>query len=468
MNRLSSGIEALATLTNGFSSIKACSACALAEKVIETISCWKNEQIKSYINVICEALLLATGKTDNNLKCQFHNKLVFNWGLASINIINKGKERIVRLPRTIKMNDAIKYIALLNENKTIQTKLLHAYFQLIISDEQYEEQLYSLGMAYLEAKARGGEKSLLCPFAIFYSRGSITAIQGHIPETILRGYMRDWGMLENVDFNVNDVDFEEILGTENVNIGIKKRKYDFILPYNGNFSCKKIFIQCQFYAGDSGSVSHKVVDQTDSSRNATIQRFPNAVFVEYLDGAGYYASLNGDLRKMLLKPTTKTFFQIKTAPIKLRRELQNIHFLTLLDIEHAIVGSDGNCNRVRQLLLDEGYDCKDIEQTIDLFISMNLIHKNGDSLSVAEIRKPLIRRFCMLDTIANEGETQTDDNRNKGTLLIPGYSTLYGLLMSRITESVLSIKQAGQLWVSPQDAVDDIQWLIEKGFVKIY
>lgn len=46
-----------------------------------------------------------------------------------------------------------------------------------------------------------------------------------------------------------------------------ERKYDFIIPYQSRESGLKIFIQSQFYAGDSGSVSHKVVDQTDSSRS---------------------------------------------------------------------------------------------------------------------------------------------------------------------------------------------------------
>jgi hypothetical protein len=71
----------------------------------------------------------------------------------------------------------------------------------------------------------------------------------------------------------------------------KTRAYDFILPYKTEGWEPKLFVQCQFYAGDSGSVSHKVVDQTRSSRPLTLVDYPNARFVEYLDGAGYYASL---------------------------------------------------------------------------------------------------------------------------------------------------------------------------------
>lgn len=113
------------------------------------------------------------------------------------------------------------------------------------------------------------------------------------------------------------------------------------MPYRSRDDGAKIFIQSQFYAGDSGSVSHKVVDQTDSSREVTIKKFPQAVFIEYLDGAGYFSALNGDLQRMLAKPTTKNFIQINSAPLKLRRELQGIDFITTLEIEHAIIMTDG-------------------------------------------------------------------------------------------------------------------------------
>lgn len=91
---------------------------------------------------------------------------------------------------------------------------------------------------------------------------------------------------------------------------------------------QKSLYRANFMLAIPGSVSHKVVDQTDSTREVTLQKYPDAVFVEYLDGAGYFSSLNGDLRKMLAKPTTKDFIQIRTAPLKLRRALQGILFLT--------------------------------------------------------------------------------------------------------------------------------------------
>lgn len=67
---------------------------------------------------------------------------------------------------------------------------------------------------------------------IFQSRGSITATQGHIPETILREYMKEWGLKENEDFNTSDVEVGEILDGVEVDSKLKKRKYDFIVILN--------------------------------------------------------------------------------------------------------------------------------------------------------------------------------------------------------------------------------------------
>ena len=85
---------------------------------------------------------------------------------------------------------------------------------------------------------------------------------------------------------------------------------------------------------------------------------------EYLDGAGYFSSLNGDLRKMLAKPSTKDFIQIATAPLKLRRELQGINFLTTLEIEHAILMTGGRKVDVIEKLLKDGYSVDEIDTAL--------------------------------------------------------------------------------------------------------
>lgn len=214
-----------------------------------------------------------------------------------------------------------------------------------------------------------------------------------------------------------------------------------------------MFVQSQFYAGDSGSVSHKVVDQTDSSREVTLKKYPQAVFVEYLDGAGYFSSLNGDLRKMLAKPSTKNFIQITTAPLKLRRELQGINFLTTLEIEHAILMTGGKKDDVIEKLHNDGYSIDEINTALKAAI-------------ISSDRESIVRKYCILDTIANYGQPIPADS-TAGYLTVPGYSTYWGMLQADVIKRALEIApMLNSLWRSHLEPFDDIQWLLEKGFVK--
>ncbi|MFW2125205.1 hypothetical protein ACG94O_20145, partial [Acinetobacter ursingii] len=93
-------------------------------------------------------------------------------------------------------------------------------------------------------------------------RGSVSASGGHVTESILREKLSNIGLRADIDYNNNDV---KIGDDEIIEDGKRKKKtraYDFIIPYKiDNWEPKpKLFIQSQFYAGDSGSVSHKVVD----------------------------------------------------------------------------------------------------------------------------------------------------------------------------------------------------------------
>ena len=116
-----------------------------------------------------------------------------------------------------------------------------------------------------------------------------------------------------------------MMSNESATIGRRKtRAYDFVRPFNRPGWEQRIFIQCQFYAGDSGSVSHKNVDQTSTSRIKVRSQCAEPVFVEYVDGAGYFASLNGDLKNLLSMDDTTSFFQTRSAAIRLRREFQRI------------------------------------------------------------------------------------------------------------------------------------------------
>lgn len=168
---------------------------------------------------------------------------------------------------------------------------------------------------------------------------------------------------------------------------------------------------------------------------------------------------------MLAKPTTKNFIQINSAPLKLRRELQGINYLTTLEIEHAIIMTTGNQQSVVDHLLKDGYT----EDEVLLALrnaTKNTVLKNGDKLSIREDRKSVVRKYCLLDVIANYGAPLPSD-KTGGFLIVPGYSTYWGMPQAEVIKRALSVAPTlKELWISVADAFDDIQWLLEKGFVK--
>lgn len=466
LENMQNGFNVMSIITNNFDAIKHCTSNYIAQNTITLLSTKTKKVTIDILNAIYGVLLLATGKTDNNLKCQFPLMLRNVYGIDSYPVKTKsGKWTFKDFPRTIQAKTVTKIFIQAKGYKDFQEKFLESYVHLIISDEQYIKQLWSLGNAYCLQKKNNNEGAFLSPIVVFQSRGSITANQGHIPENTLREYMTDWGLLPDWDFNTKDVEIGQIVGDITADANVKKRKYDFILPFQSRNSGAKIFIQSQFYAGDSGSVSHKVVDQTDSSREVTLKKFPKAVFIEYLDGAGYFSSLNGDLRKMLAKSTTKNFIQIKSAPLKLRRELQSINYLTALEIEHAVIMTDGKKNSVIQHLSNDGYNSGEIAEAFNNAIKEKII-TDADKLTIRNDRKSIVRKYCLLDVIANYGHPISSD-KTGGLLIVPGYSIYWGMTQAEVIKQALTVAPAlNNLWDSTTDAFDDIQWLLEKGFIK--
>ena len=466
LQAMKEGFELVAIITNNFKSISDCSSSNLTINTIKLIETKNDKENEKILNSIFNVLLLATGKTDNNLKCQFPLSLRNIYNIMQYpQKKSTGKWGTKPLPRTLQFDAVAKIISQTSEKTGFQRTFLECYYHLIVSDKNYAKQLWSLGRAFCDQKQTGNENALLSPLVVFQSRGSITATQGHIPEAILRGYMTDWGLKAETDFNTQDVELGQLLGDIDINPQIKKRKFDFIIPYQSRKEGAKVFIQSQFYAGDSGSVSHKVVDQTDSSRKAALQKYPGAVFIEYLDGAGYFSSLNGDLKKMLAKPSTKDFIQIKTAPLKLRRELQGINFLTTLEIELAILVTGGSKEKVIAALQKDGYSIGEINIAVKNAENKFLLI-DGNTYKIKAERENIVRKYCILDTIASFGRPIPTD-KVTGCLIVPGYSTYWGMPQNEVIKKAVEIAPMLEImWHSPMDVLDDIQWLIEKGFVK--
>ena len=257
--------------------------------------------------------------------------------------------------------------------------------------------------------------------------------------------------------------------------GRKTRAYDFVLPYLTagwppltDRALNRILIQCQFYAGDAGSVSHKNVDQTTAARQTVNTHFLDVRFIEYLDGAGYYASLNGDLRKMLEMDTTHTFFQIRSAPVRLRRELQDLGFLTPLEIEHAIVQSDAPSDVIENLHR-QGYREEEIDRATAAAVENEFLTQRHDRWQLRDDRRLTVRRYLILDVLARRGyPISTGNGEAKGLVLIPGYGPFFGMGMSELVDAVIaeSGSLADDLTVS-RTFMSDISDLAQGGLIKL-
>ncbi len=459
VSNLNDGFHSLSCYTDGFADVKSCSSYNVAKKIIEKIATIDNPQ--KHLTNMLNAILLATGKTDNNLKCQFPIVLYRQFKSNKIAALKKGELTHVTIPRDFNLEKVINHFSVLAAYPDVLAPLLKSYLDLLLNDRDYALQLYSLGKSYQLLQKEGLANNLLSSIAIFQSRGSLTAKTGHLPEKILRSYMSDWGMAAGSDYNQDDVDIYDLLGTEKRK-NEKSRKYDFIIPYLSKQTGKKLFVQCQFYGGDSGSVSHKVVDQTDAARQQTLKKYPHAVFIEYLDGAGYFSSLNGDLRKMLTKKNTKDFIQIRTAPIKFRRELQNINFITPLEIEHVLLKGHTTEKELTNSLLEQGYSIDEIGRSIHVSKECGIIDYNNDHFMIRKDREDVAIKYSLLDCIANYGHT-INSNMEKGILCIPGYATDWGMNQSDLLKAIN--QEFPQLKISAEDFVAKVQWLFDNEFV---
>lgn len=333
-------------------------------------------------------------------------------------------------------------------------------FEYILNQEIYARSLKIFGSKYFELKKMGNEDDLLAPMIIAYVRGSASATGGHKPESILRGHMNSWGLRANEDYNKNDV--KPVVSDPILNK--KTRAYDFILPYNVKNWQSRIYIQSQFYAGDSGSVSHKNVDQTTASRAAVLVDVPNARFVEYVDGGGYYGSLNGDLKKLLFMGNTENFFQVRSFPIKLRQMLQAIGFLTPLELVHAIAICDLDLGKAMKKLQKEGYNLKEINRVIKGAEKNILEIFEKNKIIINDTFYKLSRRYFLLDSLAYFGKDISISS--KGVSLVPGYGEYYG---SKISVVLRQIQKGGGRyysdWQYPQILAEDLEFLTVKEWI---
>lgn len=458
----------LSVATSDFAAIESCEPNAIAATFAELASSRSSDERSRLLLALASTLFLVTGKSDNNFKCQF--PLFLRDKAQWTSLPGSGQRRRSRsgtngIPRVLKSADYMNLVAR-TDDKDTEEKLLQEIIRFLLIDDRAVRQLWSIGRSYSTLKPYGTERDLLAPIVIFKVRGSVMASGGHEPENLLRDRLREWGLADNADFNLTDV----VVGNDDSDGSSKTRAYDFVLPFRtegwASGWAKRLFIQCQFYAGDSGSVSHKNVDQTNSSRTQIVGIAPDARFLEYVDGAGYFSSLNGDLKKLLAFDTTKSFFQVRSAPIRLRRELQEIGFLTPLEIEHAIAATNGKQHQVAEYLRKDGYPEDEIGRAIQACGDRNIIDKSDSQLALIETRRDMVRRYAVLDTVARCGSSiETEISGLGGRMLVPGYGAFFGLPLDEIVSHASHEFPAFRAEISNSETLlADVRWLCEQKF----
>ena len=438
-------LDVIANHTNDFDVSNKLTAEVLTQAILDKVNEYTDQkEIEKEIVSAASLLFLVTGKSDNNCKCQFPIFLRDKMRVDSIPKVKKknGEPTLstTSIPREIKSTRVAKLISELNDFKDSQKLFLGEYISFILDEPEFLNSFWSIGKSYVSMKEFNLHEEFLMPLVVFKIRGSVSASGGHDPENILRELMTSWGLESEIDFNTTDV----VIGKEGTGRKVKTRAYDFVLPYNLENWEAQIFIQCQFYAGDSGSVSHKNVDQTRTSRDYTKTKFNNPIFIEFLDGAGYFSSLNGDLKTLLSMEDTADFFQLRTAAFKLRRALQDIRFLTPLDFVHSLFVNDYSLNNSVEQLIHEGYPREEINRVIEKTKRLAIVDVNNKGYcSVDSNFKKNAISYFLYDQLLLKSSTLNKRDITGGVILVPGANQIQGIKLSDIPQ--LIIEESGVL-----------------------
>jgi len=432
---------------------------------------------------LASVLFLVTGKSDNNAKCQLPLFLRDQVKLPTFPTVQKSRSKKTPgatvaeagIPRVLTSEKYMETVAALKDAPQRQAVFLNHYIAFLLNDPTYVSQLWSIGHSYFALKSFGKEKDFLSPLVAFKVRGSVAATGGHDPEILLRNRLIEWGLKPGIDYNPSDVTLaamKKILGVKDAPASkdkfakkrAKSRAYDFVLPFKTPGTYRRVCVQSQFYAGDSGSVSHKNVDQTATSRTALRALISDAVLVEYVDGAGYFSSLNGDLEKLLEMEGTE-FCQIRSSPIRLRRELQHAGFLTPLELQQATYRTtDPTRKSVAKVVKTEGYAEAEFARCLTDALDRGLLIEADGTLSPRPADRDKVRRYILLDVAAIAGSSPVAETAPMaGALMVPGYGPFHGIKLDDL------VRQAKRLAPGSVGDIDksetlmaDLRWLTEQ------
>ena len=148
--------------------------------------------------------------------------------------------------------------------------------------------------------------------------------------------------------------------------------------------------------------------------------------------------------------------------MKFRRELQEIDFLTPLEIEHAILAGSKAETELVDILQAQGYDKDEIYRSLVFCKEANLLDFDNDNYTIKEERRDIIIKYCLLDCIANFGHS-INVSKEKGILYVPGFSNNWGMSQTNLLEAFN--REFHDIELSARDILEKIEWLIENEFV---
>lgn len=463
INAIVNAIEVLGTRTEYFDNIHSCTPDKIAESVIFHVKGRdKQEQLEMILGLI-SFLFMVTGKSDNNCKCQFP---VFLKNDLSIHTYLKpkssnGNVSLVeeKLPRVIDDSTVAKITVALENYPLEQLSFLSKYISFLLNEDIYHNSLWALGKTFFNLKKEGTHLAFLLPLVVYRVRGSVSASGGHEPENILRDIMTEWGLFSSNGYNYTDV----IVGHDDSEVKAKTRAYDFVLPYNIDGWEQRLFIQSQFYAGDSGSVSHKNVDQIKTSRAHIKTHVESPIFIEYVDGAGYYGSLNGDLKKIFEMADTYDFFQVRTSIIKLRHHLQKIGFLLPIELYQEILLGNNTNQKIAEIFTKSGYSITEVNRSLKYCIENKLLVNEGIEYKIPTEKVTNTLKYILLDLVVINSKF-VERNKN-GCFFVPGKGDDMGISMSELGIIINNDNRFKKILGDSSALLNLIQLLVDKGYI---
>ncbi len=193
-------------------------------------------------------------------------------------------------------------------------------------------------------------------------------------------------------------------------------------------------------------------------------------FLEYLDGAGFFASLNTYLRTLLDMDDISGIIQIRSTPIRLRREMQMVGFLTPIVIEHAILQGGVEKKAVIASLKSEEYEVKEIERVVAVAVSRGHIEQSDAAhLAISPSRRAQARRYVLLDMAAIAGKTLTlAESSVAGLVIVPGYVPYHGLESKDLrAKAEAKFPALGIDWSVANVYDEDLGFLVERGYAVV-